>query len=91
VITALGSPWSVRRVASRFGGPRAEELDPEAVGRFLHLDHRLLSVSPGTVGIEFRWKVGLESAKVRYTSIKEIFWEDVRCPSALATTYAKSK
>src|SRR5208282_6060707 len=28
--------------------------------QLLHLDHRLLSVSPGTVGIEFRWKVGLE-------------------------------
>ena len=28
--------------------------------QLLHLDHRLLSVSPGAVGIEFRWKVGFE-------------------------------
>ncbi len=27
---------------------------------FLHLDHRLLSIAPGTVGIEFRGKVGFE-------------------------------
>ena len=31
--------------------------------QFFHLDHRLLRVSPGTVGIEFRWalsrRVGL--------------------------------
>ena len=24
----------------------------------LHLDHRLLGVAPGTVGVLFRWKVG---------------------------------
>jgi len=28
--------------------------------RLLHLDHRLLGVARGTVGIEFRGKVGLE-------------------------------
>jgi len=28
--------------------------------QLFHLDHRLLGVSPGTVGIEFRWKVGFE-------------------------------
>jgi hypothetical protein len=28
--------------------------------QLFHLDHRLLSVSPGTVGVEFRWKVGFE-------------------------------
>ena len=26
-----------------------------------HLDHRLLSIAPGTVGILFWWKVGLPS------------------------------
>jgi hypothetical protein len=25
-----------------------------------HRPHRLLGVSPGTVGIEFRWKIGFE-------------------------------
>ena len=28
--------------------------------QLLHLDHRLLGVSPATVGVEFRWKVGFE-------------------------------
>jgi hypothetical protein len=28
--------------------------------QFLHLDHRLLGVAPGSVGIEFRGKVGFE-------------------------------
>ena len=28
--------------------------------QLFHLDHRLLSVSLGTVGVEFRWKVGFE-------------------------------
>ncbi len=28
--------------------------------QLFHLDHRLLGVSPGTVGVEFRWKVGFE-------------------------------
>jgi hypothetical protein len=26
--------------------------------QLFHLDHRLLGVSPGTVSVEFRWKVG---------------------------------
>ena len=25
-----------------------------------HLDHRLLGIAPGTVGILFRWKIGLK-------------------------------
>jgi hypothetical protein len=28
--------------------------------QLLHLNHRLLGVSPATVGVEFRWKVGFE-------------------------------
>ena len=28
--------------------------------QLFHLDHRLFGVSPGTVGVEFRWKVGFE-------------------------------
>ena len=28
--------------------------------QLFHLDHRLLGVSPGAVGVEFRWKVGFE-------------------------------
>jgi hypothetical protein len=26
----------------------------------IHLDHRLLGIAPGTVGILLRWKVGFE-------------------------------
>jgi len=25
-----------------------------------HLDHGLLGIAPGSIGIDFRWKVGLE-------------------------------
>ena len=28
--------------------------------QLLHLDHRLLGVSPATVGVKFRWKVGFK-------------------------------
>src|SRR5450755_4719613 len=28
--------------------------------QLFHLDHRLLGVSPGTVGVQFRWKISLE-------------------------------
>ena len=28
--------------------------------QLFHLDHRLLGVAPSPVGVEFRWKVGLE-------------------------------
>ena len=28
--------------------------------QFLHLDHRLLGIPPGTIGVEFRWKIGFE-------------------------------
>jgi hypothetical protein len=28
--------------------------------QLLHLDDRLLGVSPGTVGVDFRWKIGFE-------------------------------
>jgi len=28
--------------------------------QFLHLDHRLLGVSPGAIGVEFRWKIVFE-------------------------------
>jgi len=28
--------------------------------QLLHLDHRLLGVAPGAIGIEFRGKVGFE-------------------------------
>ena len=37
--------------------------------QLFHLDHRLLGVSPGTVGIEFRWKVGFEGTSTTMTGL----------------------
>jgi hypothetical protein len=29
--------------------------------QLLHLDHRLLGIAPGAIGVEFRWKIGFEN------------------------------
>ena len=40
--------------------------------QLFHRDHRLLGVSPGTVGVEFRWKVGSPLAPPRRPVVRSL-------------------
>ena len=57
--------------------------------QLFHLDHRLLSVSPGTVGVEFRWKSASKiGSSTSIAAVMQTRSRKVEMPSGLSLPLA---
>ena len=74
--------WNAPEVVREVG---VNDFRVAAKQQFFHLDHRLLGVSPGTVGVEFRWKIGSSTS---IAAVMQTRSRKVEMPSGLSLPLA---